>query len=483
MNRLWVAAAVVAANAAVAVVVALGLTFYAVGAVLATLVAVVVFQRPQRGLLLLAAGLPFDGLRIPFGLPEWTSNWVEGMVLLTLVAALVARPGLARPDLGRAWPGWAPGLIGLVLLGVASLRMVDAFQVLVGLKVTFQAVTMAFVAWRCPLSRRERDGLVTILMAVGAICATWGIIQQALGPEVMRDWGYRYNSTIRFSGSFMRSFSTFVQPFPFAFFLMIVVLVGIPIALNDPLRLRNRLFLFMLPVYGIGMLVAVVRGAWIGTAVGLLYLGVRRHRILLLGIPLAVIVLLLGPSTSGSNATKTTSGQTRLAAWNDNFYAIGDNPLGVGIGSAGAAAGKINVLEGGDRGYQFSGIDGDTAFQPDNQYFLYALDLGLAALWFYLLVLFAAFKSASRTSDRTSGDDSAFALGTGGVVVAYAVAGLVATILEILPVYHFWLLIGVTSTLAPDRKRGRVPAIALRPLPPRRQSSRDRGREPEPQRA
>ena len=128
----------------------------------------------------------------------------------------------------------------------------------------------------------------------------------------------------------MRSFSTFVQPFPFAFFLMIVVLVGTPIALHDPVRLRNKVFLFLLPIYGIGMLVAVVRGAWIGTAVGLLYLGVRRHRILLLGIPVAVIVLLLGPSTSGSNATKTTSGETRLTAWNDNFYAIGDNPLGVG---------------------------------------------------------------------------------------------------------------------------------------------------------
>ena len=105
MNRLWVAAAVVAANAAVAVVVALGLMFYALVAVLAVLVAIVVFQRPQRGLLLLAAGLPFDGLRIPIGVPDWTSNWVEGMVVLTLVAALVARPGLARPRHGAGVAG------------------------------------------------------------------------------------------------------------------------------------------------------------------------------------------------------------------------------------------------------------------------------------------------------------------------------------------------------------------------------------------
>ena len=156
MNRLWVAAAVVAANAAVAVVVALGLMFYALVAVIAVLVAIVVFQRPQRGLLLLAAGLPFDGLRIPLGVPDVDLELGRGDGRASpLVAALVARPGLARPEPGRAWPGWVPGLIGLALLGVASLRMVDAFQVVVGMKVTFQAVTMAYVAWRCPL---EQEG-------------------------------------------------------------------------------------------------------------------------------------------------------------------------------------------------------------------------------------------------------------------------------------------------------------------------------------
>jgi hypothetical protein len=322
-------------------------------------------------------------------------------------------------------------------------------------------------------------------MATGAFCAAWGLVQQALGPEFLRDQGYRYNSTIRFSGSFMRSFSTFLQPFPYAFFLMIVVLVGIPIALYDPFRLRNRVFLFLMPLYGIGMLVAVVRSAWIGTAFGLLWLRVRRHRILLLGIPIAIIVLLVGPSTSGSNATKTTSGQTRLTAWTDNFYEIGDHPFGLGIGTAGAAAGKLNVLEGGKSQYQFGGVGGDVAFQPDNQYFLYALDLGVIAFWLYLLILYAAWKTASKTSERTGGSDSAFALGTGAVIIAYAVAGVSSTILEILPVYYFWMLIGTVSAMAPDRKRGRVPAIALRPLPTRKpgtepDQSAEPGQHPEP---
>jgi hypothetical protein len=482
MYRLWVAAAVVAANLAVAAVIALGWMFPAVVAVAAVLVAILVFQRPQRGILLLALGLPFDGLRPMLGVPEWTSNWIEAMVVLTLVAAVVARPGVARPLPGRAWPAWAWGLVGLALLAVASVRMVSAYQVIVGLKVTFQAASLVFVAWRCPLNRKERDRLVTILMAAGAVCAAWGLVQQALGPATLREFGYKYNSTIRFSGSFMRSFSTFIQPFPFAYFLMIVMLIGIPIALNDLARRRNRIFLFLLPLYGLGMLVAVVRGAWIGTAVGLLWLGVRRYRILLLGIPVALAILLVGPADTGSNATSARSGESRVQTWNDNLYELGDHPFGIGVGSAGSAAAKINVRAGGSRGYQFAGVGvSGTAYQPDNQYFLFALELGLAGLWCYVLFLISAFRTSVRVSERTAGEDSAFALGTAAVVLAYAVGGVPATILEILPVYYFWLAIGVTAALAPDRKQGRVPAVALRPVPGRAEPKADQGRlEPEP---
>jgi hypothetical protein len=486
MQRLWVAVAVAAANAAVVATIALGFVFPAFALVLGTVTAVVVFQRPQRGLLILAAAMPFDGLRIPLHLPEVTADWIEAMLVLCLVAAIVAKPGVARPqaeaDTGRAWPGWVPAVIGLALLGLASLRMVAPFQVLVGMKVAFQAVILAFVAWRCPLSKRERDRLVTILMVTGAVCATWGLVQQALGPATLRDMGYRYNSTIRFSGSFMRSFSTFIQPFPFAFFLMIVVLLCIPIALSDTSRLRNRVFLALLPVYGAGMLVAVVRGAWIGTAVGLLWLGVRRHRILLMGIPIALVILLIGPGTGGSNATSSASGQSRVTTWSTNLYEIGDHPFGVGIGSTGAAAQRINTLEGGTRKYQFEGVDsGDGAFQPDNQYFLYSMELGLAGLWCFVLLLVAGFRTALRSSERTGASDSAFALGTAAVVLAFGVAGFVATILEIEPsMYYFWLLLGVASALAPDRKRGRVPAVALRPLPGRVTGDAATGLEPRP---
>ena len=254
----------------------------------------------------------------------------------------------------------------------------------------------------------------------------------------------------------MRSFSTFVQPFPFAFFLMIVVLVGIPIALHDPVRLRNRVFLILLPLYGIGMLVAVVRGAWIGTAVGLLYLGVRRHRILLLGIPVAVIVLLLGPSTSGSNATQDHVGPDPAHRVERQLLRrSATTPSVSGIGSAGAAARQAQRPRGRRAGDTSSR---GSAATPRSSPTTSTSCTRSTSAWPRSGSTCSSSSRRSRprrrASDRTAGDDSAFALGTGAVIVAYAVAGLVATILEILPVYYFWMLIGVTSALAPDRKRG-----------------------------
>ena len=398
--------------------------FYALVAVLAVVAAIVVFQRPQRGLLLLAAGLPFDGLRIPFGLPDWTSNWVEGMVVLTLAAAVVARPGLARPQPGRAWPGWVPGLIGLALLGVASLRLVDAFQVMVGLKVGFQAVSMAFVAWRCPLSRTERDRLVTILMVdrsdlchlgdhpaghrTGRSCATWAIGTTRPSASAAASCGRSRPSSSRSLRVLPDDRGAARHP---------------DRASNDPIRLRNRVFLCLLPLYGIGMLVAVVRGAWIGTAVGLLYPGrpappdpPARH-------------------PGGRDRAAARSEHVGLERHQDHLgrdpphrverQLLRDRrpPPRCGHRHGRRRRAEAQRPRGGDPGVPVRGVDGETAFQPDNQYFLYTLDLGLAALWFYLLVLFAAFRTASKASDRTGGDDSAFALGTGAVIIAYAVAG------------------------------------------------------------
>ncbi len=45
------------------------------------------------------------------------------------------------------------------------------------------------------------------------------IVQQLVGSWTLVSWGYKWNLTVRTTGPFLRSFSSFNQPFPFAYFL------------------------------------------------------------------------------------------------------------------------------------------------------------------------------------------------------------------------------------------------------------------------
>ena len=329
------------------------------------------------------------------------------MVVLTLVAAIVARPGMARPEPGPgAGPGGRSACVGLALLGVASLRMVGPFQVAGRPEGHLPGGGRGLRRLALPAQpRRSGTGSSRILMVAGAVTAAWGLVQQAhRDREPCATWA---TGTTRPSGSaasFMRSFSTFLQPFPFAFFLMIVVLVGIPIALNDPARLRNRVFLFLLPLYGLGMLVAVVRGAWIGTAVGTALAGHPPPPHPPAGHP--------DRGDRAARSGRAPRGRTRPRppraspgqTWTDNLYEIGDHPFGIGIGTAGAAA-RQDQRAGGrsSAGTSSRGRAATAAYQPDNQYFLFTLELGLAGLLVLpALPRIAAFRTAVE-HQRTDG--------------------------------------------------------------------------------
>ena len=253
------------------------------------LVGLLVWNRPQHGLLLLVTLLPFDGLLLIAPLPDRAAGWKEALLGVTVIAALQPRWGRWAP-----LPGWVVPLAGLATLALVSAAFSPPLQALVGLKVTFFGMLTAVVVWRCPLTRQDRERMLAILAVTGVVVALVGLGQQLLGPERLNDLGYAYNSTIRFTGDRLRSFSTFNQPFPFAFFLMLVTLVVGSVALAEPGRLRHRLFLLSLPVLLAGMAVALVRTAWIGLAVGVVYLAVTRHRRLLAATPLVAGAVLVG---------------------------------------------------------------------------------------------------------------------------------------------------------------------------------------------
>jgi hypothetical protein len=141
------------------------------------------------------------------------------------------------------------------------------------------------------------------------------VAQQVIGPTALNDLGYDYGTAIRTTRRtfLLRSFSTTVQPFPFALYVMAVLLLGVTIALTDQ-KLRNGPFVLATPIYLLGILSAFVPVAWLGLAVGMLDIGFKRYRLLLIGLPIGLIVFLFigsnvsDPLLSPSTFQARTSG-------------------------------------------------------------------------------------------------------------------------------------------------------------------------------
>lgn len=432
-----VVALVAAVNVIVAGAALAGLAIPLLGLAIVVPLVLAVVDRPQRGLLALVALTPFNGLLVLLPLPPLAAYWKEAVVLATLAATFVA-PAAARGGNDRRLPRWTPGLAVFAALGVVSAAVVGGLPGLVGLKITLFAVLVLVAVWRCPFDAGERDRLVTILMVVGAITAAFGLVQQVMGPERLNAMGFPYNDTIRFAGSFMRSFSTFIQPFGFGFFLMVVILIGLPVSLEEPRRLRSQLFLIALPFLGLATLTTIVRGAWLGLAVGVVYLGAHRYRLLLLVLPLALVAVLFLPSEAAAPAFSGSSSAERADGWRQNLPLALERPLGGGIGTTGSAALAAARL---------SGADVET-YQTDNYYIKLLLEFGLIGLWSFGLLLVGIFSETRRTSRRAPGPDGALLAGASACIVGIAAACLVATYFEIFPMdLLFWLFAGVAADL------------------------------------
>jgi hypothetical protein len=422
----------------------------AAAAVLMILVALAagwfVYSRPQRGLLLLAALVPLHGLLVLLPLPGFVSAWKEGLVLFTVGCAWLRRlpADRRRPTLHA--PYW-PAVAGLLVFGGASALVVFGVLGFVAVKVTFFYLLLIVILWWAPFDADDRDHLVTILMAMGAFTAAVGLAQLAVGPGVLISIGYQYGTQVRTAGGLLRTFSTFVQPFPFGLYVMLSLLVGGAVALAEPRRRRNAIFLACTPMMVVGMASSVVRAAILGLLVGLCWLAVRRHRqlgigLVAAGVLLAVALPLLPSKITGTFFSSSSLGE-RGAGWNDIIKSIVVHPLGTGLGASGSAADRMSTAS----GVKFSGLS--TNYQPDNYYVKMMLELGPIGLWLFLAMIITALIWTTKMAAALPGRDGALALGVSSSIVAAMFASVVATYFEIFPIdVYFWLLLGVVGCAA-----------------------------------
>ena len=403
-------------------------------------VLVAITKRPQRGVLALIALAPFNGLLLIVPHPGILNGWKEALVVVTLLATFLCPPEARR--VARIRPAWVLALGALIGTSVVAAALdFEPVRAALGLKITFFYSLVAWTVLRCPFDERERDRFVTILMVTGTIVAVIGLLQQVAGPERMHAIGFEYNTTIRFAGGFFRSFSTFIQPFGFGFYMMAVLLVCTPVALSDRSRKRNAIFLMCTPVLALGMAATVVRGAFLGVGIGVAYLGASRYRILLLAFPLGLISLLVVPTEVSSAALSSSSTLQRTAGWAENLKVVSSHPLGLGPGTSAAAADRLAAVK----------STSTKTYQPDNYYYHLAYEDGVLSVWFFCLLLASGFACARMAQRRTTGDTSALAAGIAAFLLAAAGASFVASFLEIFPMDVLtWLFLGLVAALAVD---------------------------------
>jgi putative inorganic carbon (HCO3(-)) transporter len=388
-------------------------------------------QRPQRGVLLLVASVPYWGLDRILPIP---SGWKEALALFTLLWTLLSVAGKPRPQ--HRVPNVVQPFLAYFTIAACSALIVRGAQAEIGLKIGFFWVMMAVIVWLRPLDARERDHVVTIMMANAVITAVIGLGQQVVGAGRLASLGYEYDTTIRFTGHFLRSFSTFRLPFDFGFYLALVIVIGTSLSLREPRRLRSIFFFATLPIVTLGLLFSFVRGAYLVVAIGIAYLAFTRYRWLFMGVPVLLLLLLFLPGQYATPALGSSSFNERSQSWTENISTIFD-PLGHGIGTTGSAGEKVQKVLKVATG----------SYQPDNQYFKTNFELGVLGLLFFILLLIAAFMTSRSAATRLHERDQALAEGLSAHILGVIVACFVATYFEIFPMdFFFWLLLGIVVT-------------------------------------
>lgn len=418
-----------------------------VAAAIAVLTTAAIYRRPQRGLLILAGLTPLHGLLGILPLPGIAAGWKEGLLILTAVCAWLRRARTPVPQ--RRAPlhvPWWPAAALWLIVGSVSAIVVFGWFGLFAIKVTFFFIAVVAVMWFAPFDARDRDHFVSILMGMAVLTSFVGIGQLIVGPGTLVSLGYEYGREVRTSGGLLRTFSTFVQPFPFGLYVMLALLVGGAVALAEPWRRRNLVFLSLSPIMVVAMASSIVRAAILGLVVGMLWLAVLRFRSLFL--PLAVgavavaVVIPFVPSISRVFLSSSSLGE-RGAGWSDIIDSILVHPVGLGLGASGAAADRMSTAQ----GVTFSGVS--TNYQPDNYYVKMLLELGPVGLWLVLAIFITAVTWTTRLAWTLPGRDGALALGISASLIAGMVASLVATYLEIFPIdVYFWLFLGVIGCAA-----------------------------------
>ncbi len=173
------------------------------------------------------------------------------------------------------------------------------------------------------------------------------------------------------------------------------------LAHNSKLKIKNSKLGWVLGIaagmMGVGLVFSYSRGAWVGAAVGLLYLakahGKLKWRVVGMGIlAVAAAVIFFWHSTADTDPwylkrldLSRPSAQHRVSAWRGALQIMRDHPLGVGWNKA------VNVY-----GKEYSPPENGAAALTMNSYLMLGTELGLPGLLCFVAYVGLSLKTENR---------------------------------------------------------------------------------------
>lgn len=362
------------------------------GALLAPVVAIVVFARPMLGIYVAVLAVPLEFATTRFG-SSFSLSPTKSLLLLTgacVGVRLIAsgpRHGIHRAHLAFA------GLLGVMALGIAAAASpVSTEKILT----VWTGVWLASVA----VASADRDQVRRVMVCIAFSGAMLGLIALlGAGPQALQGGGAV--ATNRATGSF-------THPNQLGGYMVL----ALPVTIVLVSEIRGWLRIALLAAVAVeiaGLSLTLARGAILGGAAASVVLlawpGYRR--VVLAGLAVLMVVIVVNPGLVQTHETQTivtrlktvgkfreTSGG-RIRLWRATPRIIADHPLiGIGAGNFPTVSPDYGVLDAG-------AVPFDHAHDVP---LTIAVETGLVGLalfvWFGVSVARAGL-SALRRSDRT----------------------------------------------------------------------------------
>jgi hypothetical protein len=476
--------------------IALGLTvalphtsvFLVLGAIVAVLLIVMLIVNSRLevtvGLLAIYLGLLDGPIKLGIGRSEATAavrNVLVVAICLGALARLIARrEPIKLPPLS----GWVLAFVAIVLVNAFNPKTHGVLHALGGFRQQLQWVPFFFFGYALFRSKKRLRQLFVIVGVIGLANGVVAAYQTSLSPQQLANWGPGYRAlfqptTVGKKGSIARNYSSEgearVRPLGLGSdsgFSGGVGVIALPcsLALLATWRSRRR---WLAAVLCLGALVAVatglgrlqVVGAVLGVAAfaGLASLAGRNVTralgamlvVVALAIPLgSVFVNAVGGGTfkryesiAPGEAASTVPAH-KSSAWENIPDFLSKAPLGVGLGTVGAAGGfggKITEL-----------VDGHSV-SAETQYNVVADELGAPGLLVWVaLTLFVIARMAVGMRLVGDGELAVMLAGAFAPFIALALEGFSGPfITSTASGPYFWLAIGLVSYwfLGPGRRQ------------------------------